>query len=231
MSTGWTPEPAHDDTPPLPYTEPYTEPYGGPSGAPAGSPTPAPPGSPTPAPSGSPTPAPSGAGVPGVVGAPPPYAALPPYTASSFGPAGGPPPRRGLSAWAIVGIVVGSFLAVMILAAIAVPVFLNQREAAVGRPGAAPVNFDRFGCADLATGAVRFSRDLEYPGDPLLTSVENLVLFEDERADLQVPVMGEYEFVMSCTGTGTWEDGSVAPLVLELLMDADGIGLVNYGLQ
>ena len=65
----------------------------------------------------------------------------------------------------------------------------------------------------------------------MLTSVEDLVLFEDERADLQVPVMGEYEFVMSCTGTGTWEDGSVAPLVLELLMDADGIGLVNYGLQ
>jgi len=166
-----------------------------------------------------------------VVGAPPPYAALPPYQASSLGPAGGPPPRRGLSAWAIVAIVLGSFLAVSILAAIAIPVFLHQREAAAGQPDAAPVNFDRFGCADLATGAVRFSRDVEYPGDPLLTSVEDLVLLEDERADLQVPVMGEYEFVMSCTGTGTWEDGSVAPLVLELLMDADGIGLVNYGLQ
>ena len=215
MSTGWTPEPAHDDTPPLPYAAPHSAPYVGPSGAPAGFSAPAP----------------YGAGLPRVVGAPPPYAALPPYTASSFGPAGGPPPRRGLSAGAIVAIVLGSFLAVMILAAIAIPVFLNQREAAVGRPGAAPVNFDRFGCADLATGAVRFSRDLEYPGDPLLTSVENLVLFEDERADLQVPVMGEYEFVMSCTGTGTWEDGDVGPVVVQLLMDADGIGLVNYGLQ
>src|SRR5450756_3235269 len=84
-----------------PYTEPYTEPYGGPSGAPAGSPAPAP----------------YGAGLPRAVGAPPPYAALPPYTAPSFGPAGRPPPRRGLSAWAIVAIVLGSFLAVSILAA------------------------------------------------------------------------------------------------------------------
>ena len=91
--------------------------------------------------------------------------------------------------------------------------------------------FDRAQCTDLAADAVRFSRDVEYPGDPLLTSVENLVLFEDERADLQVPVMGEYEFVMSCTGTGTWEDGSVAPVVLELLMDVDGMGVVTYGVQ
>ena len=211
MSTRWTPEPAHDDTPPLPYTGPYV----GPSGDPAGSPAPAL----------------YGAGLPRVVGAPPPYGALPPYTASSFGPVGGPPPRRGLSAWAIVGIVVGSFLAVMILAAIAVPVFLNQREAAADQPGAAPVNFDRTGCADLATGAVRFSRDVEYPGDPLLTSVEDLVLLEDERAELQVPLAGEYEFVMSCTGTGTWEDDYVAPVVLELLMDVDGMGVVTYGVQ
>ncbi len=119
----------------------------------------------------------------------------------------------------------------MVLAAIAVPVFLNQREVAADQPGAAPVNFDRTGCADLATGAVRFSRDVEYPGDPLLTSVEDLVLLEDERADLRVPLAGEYEFVMPCTGTGTWEDGSVAPVVLELLMDADRMGLINYGLQ
>jgi len=223
MSTGWMPEPANDDTPPhtapLPYTEPYTEPYTGPYGGPSG------------APAGSPTPAPYGEGLPRVVGAPPPYAALPPYQASSFGPAGGPPPRRGLSAWAIVAIVLGSFFAVSILAAIAIPVFLHQREAAAGQPDAAPVNFDRFGCADLATGAVRFSRDVEYPGDPLLTSVEDLVLLEDERADLQVPVMGEYEFVMSCTGTGTWEDDYVAPVVLELLMDVDGMGVVTYGVQ
>ena len=95
----------------------------------------------------------------------------------------------------------------------------------------APVNFDRTGRADLATGAVRFSRDVEYPGDPLLTPVEDLVLLEDERAELQVPLAGEYEFVMSCTGTGTWEDDYVAPVVLELLMDVDGMGVVTYGVQ
>lgn len=125
----------------------------------------------------------------------------------------------------------GSFLAVSILAAIAIPVFLHQREAAAGQQGAAPVNFDRIGCADLAADAVRFSRDVEYPGDPLLTSVGDLVLLEDERADLQVPVEGAYESVMSCTGTGTWADGEVAPVVVQLLMDADGMGLISYGLQ
>ena len=36
---------------------------------------------------------------------------------------------------------------------------------------------------------------------------------------------------MSCTGTGTWEDDYVAPVVLELLMDVDRMGLINYGLQ
>ena len=216
MSTGWMPEPAHDDTTPLPYTGPYTGPYGGPSGAPAGSPAPAP----------------YGEGLPRAVGAPPPYAALPPYTAPSFGPAGRPPPRRGLSAWAIVAIVLGSFLAVSILAAIAIPVFLSQREAAAGRPGVAPAaGFDRAQCTDLAADAVRFSSDVEYPGDPLLTSVEDLALFEDERADLQVPAEGEYELIMSCTGTGTWEDGFVAPVVLELVMDVDGTGLISYGVQ
>ena len=81
----------------------------------------------------------------------------------------------------------------------------------------APVDFDRAQCTDLAADAVRFSRDVEYPGDPLLTSVEDLVLFEDERADLQVPVAGEYAFV--------------GPVVVELLMDADGTGLISYGLQ
>ena len=151
------------------------------------------------------------------------------------GPPGGPPtwgasmpgtmpPRRsGMSPGAIVGIVVGSVLVLSMLAAVAIPVFLNQRSRA------AVADLRYLSCAHLAADAVAFSGDIERRGDPVLVDVDELAMVEDARDGLVLPTR-EYEdtLVLACTGTGAFEDGSVTPLYLEFTIDSRGELYVWY---
>lgn len=122
-------------------------------------------------------------------------------------------PRRGMSAGGIVAIVLGSFLLVSMLAAIAIPVFLNQRRIVAGDLG-------WITCAHLAADAVTFSSDIEAPGGALLTDVTDLVMIKDARQGLRLPTEGLEIPVMACSGTGAWEDGTTAPISIEFTIDS-----------
>lgn len=129
-------------------------------------------------------------------------------------------PRRGMSAGAIVGIVVGSFLLLGMIAAIAIPVFLSQRRV--------PPSVEWLSCADLAADAVRFSSDIESPGAPLLIDVTDLEILKDERPGLMLPTEGREISLMSCTGSGIWADGTIAPVSLEFTIDSDAVIYIRY---
>ena len=130
-------------------------------------------------------------------------------------------PRPGMSAGAIVGIVLGAVLLVGMLAAIAIPVFLNQRGAEAG-------DLSWISCADLAADAVRFSADIEAPGAALLTDVTDLAILRDSRPGLRLPADGREVPMMACTGTGIWEDGATAPISMEFTIDSGGDIYIRY---
>ena len=167
------------------------------------------------------------AGAPPYPGMPyPPPLGAPPYPVMPYGRAPYPgPPRRRLSPGAIAAIVVGIVVVLGVGMAAAIPVFLRQREL---EQATVLSRFDGLVCAQLAAAAVRFSSDIEYPGDPLLEGVTGLSRLEDHREGLRVPPPGEVALIMTCSGRGRWADGSVAPIVLELTLDSGGEAWIYY---
>jgi len=129
---------------------------------------------------------------------------------------GAPSPRRsGARVAIIVGIcaVVGLFT-VSILAAVAIPVFLNQREKA------SLAELSSLGCEDVASNAVSLSLP-SASGDTLLVGMTGSVLMEDERARVRVPDRDGEAFVMSCSGVAQWGNGNSSPVMVEVYLDAD----------
>ncbi|HEX5332995.1 MAG TPA: DUF2510 domain-containing protein [Cellulomonas sp.] len=144
---------------------------------------------------------------------------------ASAGPSSGQPwqggqaparPRSsGALALIIVALVVGAFLVVGILAAIAIPVFLNQREKA------SLAEFSSLTCQQVASNAVALSMREATSDQVPLVGMTDAVVVEDGRTSLKVPEPGSTAFVMSCRGTGQWQDGQSSVVTVEVRVDSD----------
>ena len=133
------------------------------------------------------------------------------------------PARSGSGRAVIIAVsVVGGFFALSILAAIAIPVFLNQR--ALAELSA----LSTVTCESLGDEAVAYSQ-AEVTGDQIpLASVSGLTVAQDDRATVRRPTTGNQAFVMSCAGTGLWQDGVTTPVVVELSIDSAVEHVVSF---
>lgn len=126
-----------------------------------------------------------------------------------------PAPARSGSRGAIVAVcIVGGFFALMILAAIAIPVFLNQRAKAEVS------SLSTVTCESLGAEAVATSQANVTGGQIPLASVSGLTIAQDNRATVRRPSPGAQSFVLSCSGTALWQDGVSTPLLVELDIDS-----------
>ncbi|HEY5518375.1 MAG TPA: DUF2510 domain-containing protein [Cellulomonas sp.] len=132
---------------------------------------------------------------------------------------GGQAPARRMSsgtrALIIVASVVGAFILVGILSAIAIPVFLNQREKA------SLAEFSSLTCQQVATNAVALSMREATADQVPLVGMTDAVVVEDGRKALKVPEPGSTAFVMSCRGTGQWQDGQSSVVTVEVQLNSD----------
>ena len=115
---------------------------------------------------------------------------------------------------AIISIVVGVVI-LGILAAIAIPVFLDQQQKA------ALAELDSLTCEDVGASAVDLSAEgAAASGMIALVAMTDAVVVADQRATLQFPDNGSRVFVMTCDGTGTWADGLATPLTVDVYVDS-----------
>jgi len=116
--------------------------------------------------------------------------------------------------------VVGALVVTGVLAAIVIPVFLNQR-------GIARVDESRsLTCAQVATDAVALSASEAAkstgPAAIALVALTDPVVVDDQRATLTRPRGGSTSFVMSCRGAGQWADGLTSTVTVKVYVDANG---------
>ncbi|GIG21351.1 hypothetical protein Cch01nite_20750 [Cellulomonas chitinilytica] len=151
---------------------------------------------------------------------PPPaaFAAAPP---GAYALAWGTPPApvaRGRSpltvALIVVGCVMGGLFVVGILAAIAIPVFLNQKVKAE------LAELSTVTCESIAAEAVTRSQTEVTGTDVPLTSLSGLTVTDDHRANVQRPHPDGLSPVLTCTGTALWADGVTTPATVELHVDS-----------
>jgi hypothetical protein len=119
----------------------------------------------------------------------------------------------GVVALVVVACVVGGVILIGILAAIAIPVFLNQRAKAE------LADLSSVTCESIGAEAVATSQAGTVAGEIPLASVSGLTVAQDDRATLQRPTAG-HVFVMSCAGTALWQDGVSTPILIELDVDS-----------
>lgn len=135
----------------------------------------------------------------------------PSYTAQA--PAGGH--SSSTRVLVILASVVGGFILLSLLAAIAIPLYLNQQQKA------SLADIVSLSCRDVAAEAVAFSTKNAPQGKIPLVGMTDAVLVTDQRAGLQVPATGSKAFVMSCRGTGQWEDGVSSSVTVRLYLTSD----------
>lgn len=111
--------------------------------------------------------------------------------------------------------VIGAIVVLGIVAAIAVPVFLNQRAKAT------VAGLSTLTCETVAQQAVALSMR-EATGDQVpLVGLTGSTLVEDDRAGLTVPTAGHESLVMSCWGNGTWKDGRTSTVTVDVYLDSN----------
>ena len=142
-----------------------------------------------------------------------PYGFTPIYTPTS---------HAGRSAVIIVLTVVGGLIAVGILAAIAIPVCLNQRN------DAAVAGLDYLSCDGIAADAVTFSSDGTDPDATPLVDITEVELVEDMRDTARVPSGAAEEIVLNCRGVAQWSDGLVQPIRLWATIDSEIEVWINW---
>jgi hypothetical protein len=125
--------------------------------------------------------------------------------------------------WAIALVVLGGMVAVMIAAAVAIPVYLNARRSDPGFGGLGDVN-----CVQAGLDAVRFTEDIALPGEPLLVQVHSTEVFVDHRGDVEPPEPGGYELVLTCSGLAEWDDGSSGPILLDVGLEHPAELVISY---
>jgi len=117
----------------------------------------------------------------------------------------------------VVAVVVGVLVVLGVLAAIAIPVFLNQANTEGFR-----TSVEGATCEQVVAEAVELShRDLP-DGYVALASVTDAHAVTDDRGTVQRPATGELAHVLTCEGTGQWEDGSSSAIRLSLSVDSAG---------
>lgn len=115
----------------------------------------------------------------------------------------------------IAASVVGGLILVGILAAIAIPVFLNQRAKAT------VAELSTLTCATVAQDAVALSKREATADQIPLVDLTSATLVQDNRAGLTVPSAGHEAFVMSCRGDGTWQDGLTSVVTVDVYLTSD----------
>jgi type II secretory pathway pseudopilin PulG len=115
----------------------------------------------------------------------------------------------------IVGSIVGGLLVVSILAAIAIPVVLNQRQKA------SLATLSSITCAQLDSRAIVLSQQEATADQIPLTGMANPVIVEDKRAVIKVPAAGARSLIMSCRATGTWKDGLTSEVTVSDYLTSD----------
>ncbi len=128
---------------------------------------------------------------------------------------------RGSIVMIVAASVIGGIVALGILAAIAVPVFLNQRAKAT------VAELSTLTCETVAQQAVALSTR-EATGEQIpLVDLTGTTLVADDRAGLAIPTAGHESLVMSCRGTGTWKDGLTSTVTVDVYLDSHSKRLLD----
>jgi type II secretory pathway pseudopilin PulG len=117
---------------------------------------------------------------------------------------------------AIVAGIVGGFFVLSILAAIAIPVFLNQQKKA------AVADVASLSCQQVAADAVALSKQQATADQIPLVGMTGAVIVDDRRSTVRLPSPGAKAFVMSCRGTGEWMDGQSSNVTVQVYVTSDG---------
>ena len=134
--------------------------------------------------------------------------------AQAAAPAGGR--SSGTRGVVIALSVVGGFVVLSILAAVAIPLFLNQQKKA----GVAAVAATS--CQQVAADAVALSQK-QATGDQIpLMGLTDAVVVDDRRATVRLPPTGSTAFVMSCRGDGLWKDGQLSVVTVKVYVTSTG---------
>ena len=136
-------------------------------------------------------------------------------------PAGGR--RSGSHVAVILASVFGGLILLGILTAIALPVFLAQRQKASG------ADVTSLTCQQVVDDAVAMTKRQATGGQIPLTAVTDPILVDDQRAGLQLPAPGDKAFVMACRGSGQWEDDVVTTVTVRLFLTSDGKHWISVG--
>lgn len=124
-------------------------------------------------------------------------------------------PRRGMpTALVVVLGSVGVLVLLGILAAIAIPVILDQRQ------NAAVAGLEDLTCPGIAADAVLYSDSTDHVGPPLIDITE-IEVVEDRRAVATVPAGSIEELVLDCRGVAEWSDGLIQPIRVWAMIDSD----------
>ena len=134
--------------------------------------------------------------------------------AQAAAPARGP--SSGTRGVVIALSVIGGFVVLSILAAVAIPLFLNQRSKA----GVADVAASS--CQDVAADAVALSQKQATGNQIPLMGLTNSVVVDDHRATVRLPPGGTTAFVMSCRGDGLWKDGQSSVVTVKVYVTSTG---------
>lgn len=86
-------------------------------------------------------------------------------------------------------------------------------------------DYSDWSCQDVADEAVTISDDNK--GMLILVKVTDLEIVEDHREDPPSPDKGR-AVVLTCKGTGEWDDMGDTPVIVELTVDSDGEEWVRY---
>ena len=136
------------------------------------------------------------------------------HRANASAPAGGR--SSGTRAVVIALSVIGGFVVLGILAAVAIPLFLNQR----GKAGVADVAATS--CQQVAADAVALSQQQATGNQIPLMGLTDAVVVDDHRATVRLPPGGTTAFVMSCRGDGVWKDGQSSVVTVKVYVTSTG---------
>jgi type II secretory pathway pseudopilin PulG len=136
------------------------------------------------------------------------------HRANASAPAGGR--SSGTRVVVIALSVIGGFVVLGILAAVAIPLFLNQR----GNAGVADVAATS--CQQVAADAVALSQKQATGNQIPLVGLTDAVVVDDHRATVRLPPGGTTAFVMSCRGNGMWKDGQSSVVTVKVYVTSTG---------
>lgn len=122
----------------------------------------------------------------------------------------------------VLGAVVGGFVLLSIVAAVAVPLLVNRTGTGVR------AQLGAVDCARVAEDTIALSQEgpLAREDGHHLLDVTDLRLVNDQRATVTAPTPGSEQYVMTCTGLGYWDDGHEAPVYMYVFL-ADDLTLLH----